>query len=56
MFERDVLIVKKKALAALNTPNVQSPMHDERDKLHPETPFINKDYKSFDLDLKSYFV
>ena len=32
------------------------PMLGERKKLLPKTPFINKDYKSFDLGINSYFV
>ena len=31
-------------------------MFDERKKSVPKTPLINKDYKSFDLDINTYFL
>ena len=54
MMASDVLIKKKKL--ALDAPNVVLPVLGERENILPKTPLIKKNYKSFDLDINSYFA
>ena len=40
----------------LDVTNVVFAMLDERDEFLRKTPFLNKDYKSLDLDIQSYIA